>query len=129
VTRKAPGGPKAASRRVKLLKPTQEQIARLLDDAYGLVDFPELLDEPQWRLAALVILQVFIAQNRRPTLRPRDIAAMVDKSIDYKRERGEPLAEAVEAARDAYAVLLGKRRDAVKRAHLRYGKRGVTKDL
>ena len=58
---------------------------------------------------------------------PRAIAALVDESVDYKLKQGMPLAEAVETARDAYAELLRKKRDAVKRAHLRYGKRGVKK--
>jgi hypothetical protein len=117
----------AAPRRVKHIKPSKEQIAQLRQDAFALIDFPELLDQPKWKRTALVIAQAFIAQNSYPPLGPRGIAALVDESIDTQLKRGVPLAEAVESARDAYADLLGKKRDAVKRAHQRYGKRGGTK--
>jgi len=112
---------------VKLSKPTKEEIERLRADAYALVNFPELLDDPQWRPRAFIILQAFIAQNPHAPLGPRGIAALVDEIVDSKVKQGMPLAEAIEFARGVFAKMLSESRDNIRKAHLRYGKRGVTK--
>jgi len=119
--------PPPASRRIIIGKPTEVQIAQLRQDAFALIDFSYLLNDFLWQNAALIILRVFIGEHPYPPLGPRGIAALVDESIDGQLKRGVPLAQAVEEARDVCAEMLRKKRDTIRRAHQRYGKRGATK--
>jgi hypothetical protein len=106
VTRRTLPPPKPAPRHINLGKLTKAQIEKLRADAYALLDFPELLDQPKWRLAALHIARALVVQNPWPPLGPRGVAALVDESIDYQCKQGIPFAEAVRSARATYAKLL-----------------------
>jgi hypothetical protein len=108
--------------RINRGRPSKAEITALRPDAYALLDFPELLDKPEWRRVALHIIRVFVAEHPYPPFGPRHLATMVDEVVDSQLKRGVPLEEAVQSARSDWAKTLRRQHTAVKMAHLRYGK-------
>jgi hypothetical protein len=118
---------KGNCRTINLTGLSKQEIDALRADAFALVDFPELLDEPKWRRSALLLCQAFVALHPQSPLDPRGIARLVDESVAYRLQQGVALAVAVPAARAFYADLLGKSHATIKAAHLRHGATKIRK--
>lgn len=106
-----------------------ETINRLRSYATDCLDrLDEIVPDPIARRKTRAVLRGFMSLYPHPRYTPRLIAKFVDQKINILvRVDGWAEEDAIIAARKEAVKITGRTADAVKKAHLRYGRRGVTK--